>query len=114
MSIGLAPLLRGKATQSASADNAIATATAAAIANQAHLILGVEAHYDAAVSLFKTITVSYNGESIVHRWDFSNGPFIFNYPIALKGADGATVTAALEASGTGGTEGSVILYTAID
>jgi hypothetical protein len=115
MSIGTAPLLRGKATQSAAADNATATATVAAVANQKHLVLGVEAHYDAAVSTFQTVTIKHGSTTwITHRWDFSNGPFIMNYPVALLGSNNEAVSAELQASGAGGTDGYVILYTALD
>ena len=114
MSIGTAPLLRGAANQSSGVDNDVATATAAAVSNQTHLVLGVEAHYSAAVSGIRTVTVTYNSVSIVHRWDFSNGPFIYNYPVALKGAMGGAVTCALAASGTGGTSGYATIFTATD
>lgn len=114
MSIGTAPLLRGKHTQSAAADNATATATVAAVANQRHMILGVEAHFSAAVTAIVAVTVNYNSLTWTERWDFTNGPFFFNFPVGLMGAVGSTVTATLGASGTGGTNGYVTLFTALD
>lgn len=113
MSIGTAPLLRGNVTQSSAADNATATATVAAVGNQTHLILGVEAHYSAAVSAIKTVTVKKGSTTLVtHRWDFTNGPFIYNYPVALRGDLGGAVSVEVQASGTGGTNGYGIIYTA--
>jgi len=115
MSISTAPLTRGAVTQSTGANNAIATATAAAVGDQRHIILGVEAHYGAAVSAIKTVTVR-SGTTVLQtfRWDFSNGPFFFSFPVALRGEVGGAVSVALEASGTGGTSGYATIYTALD
>ena len=113
MSVQLAPLLRGKATQSAGNDDATGTATVAAIEATEHLVLGVEAHYDIGVSAIKTITLKHGSTTwVVFRWDFTNGPFIFNLPVALKASQNEAVTAALEASGTNGRTGYVTLFTA--
>ena len=115
MSIGTAPLLRGKATQSTAADNATATATVAAIPEQKHLVLGVEAHYGAAVSAIKTVTVKHGSTAwVTHRWDFTNGPFVYNYPVALKGSQNEAVSVELEASGAGSTNGYATIFTATD
>lgn len=115
MSIHTAPLLRGKPTQSSGADNATATASVSAIAEQKHLVLGVEAHYGAAVSSIKTVTIKHGSTTWqTFRWDFTNGPFFFSFPVAFLGSLNEAVSAELEASGAGGTSGYVTLYTATD
>ncbi len=111
MAADSAPLLRGKATQSAGADDAIATATVAAREATTFLVLGVHAHYDAAVTAIKTITLTVDGAATVFRHDFTNGAFAYNFPVALSsGSPNVAVTCALEASGTGGTEGQALIW----
>lgn len=44
-----------------------------------------------------------------HRWNFTNGPFYWNYPTIVRGDPGGAVSAELQASGTGGTTGRIIL-----
>ncbi len=112
MSVGLAPLLRGSATQSTGVANGIATATVAAVTAVTHLALGVEAHYDVSVTVIKDVTVTYNGITLTFRWDFTNGPFVYSFPVALSGADSGAVSATIAASGAGGTTGYVTLFTA--
>ncbi len=113
MSVQTAPLLRGSGTQSSGVANGIATATVSAITATVHLVLGVEANYDVGVSLIKTVTLKHGGVTwVTFRWDFTNGPFVFNLPVALKSAQNEAVTAELEASGAGGTTGYITLYTA--
>jgi hypothetical protein len=115
MSISGAPLLRGRVTQSTGANNATATATATAVGDQRHLILGVEAHYGAAVAAIKTVTVKSGTATLqTFRWDFTNGPFFFSFPVALRGEVGAAVSVELEASGSGGVSGYASIYTATD
>jgi hypothetical protein len=115
MSISTAPLLRGQVTQSIAADNATATASVSAIAQQKHIVLGCEAHYSAAVSLIKTVTLKHGSTTWqTFRWDFTNGPFFFALPVALRGALNEAVSVELEASGTGGTSGYASIYTATD
>ena len=111
MAVDSAPLLRGLVKQSSSVDNATATATIAAIAAQTHLVLGVQAHYTAAVTAIKTITLTVDGVATVFRHDFTNGAFAYNFPVALSsGTPNVAVTCALEASGTGGTFGQAIIW----
>lgn len=110
MAFDSAPLLRGLVEQSAAADNTTATATVAAIDATTHLVLGVQAHYDAAVTAIKTITLTVGGVATVFRHDFTNGAFAYNFPVALSGNPDVAVTCALEASGTGGTDGQVIVW----
>ncbi len=110
MSVQMAPLLRGLVVQSAGADDAIATATVAAIEGVTHIVLGVQAHYDAAVTATKTITLTVGGVATVFRHDFTNGAFAYNFPVALSGDPNVAVTCALEASGTGGTEGQAMVW----
>ena len=113
MSVQMASLLRGIPTQSAGVANGTATATVAAIAGVQHLVFGVEANYDVGVSAIKTVTLKHGGVTwVTFRWDFTNGPFVFNLPVALKSAQNEAVTAELQASGAGGTTGYITLYTA--
>lgn len=115
MSITTAFTLRGDVTESSPADNATATATKAAIANQSHLAVGVEAQYDAAVSAIKTITLKHGTTTWrTWQWDFANGAFLFSLPVALKGDLNEALSVELEASGTGGVSGVATLWTATD
>ena len=115
MSVHTAALTRGDLAESAGADNATATATQAAVGNQTHWILGVSAEYSAAVSLFRTITVKKGSTTLkTFRWDFTNGPFHFSFPVALRGDLGGAVSAELQASGTGGTSGYATVWTALN
>ncbi len=113
MSVQEAALLRGSPTQSAAADNATSTATVSATPATQHLVFGIEAHFDIAVTAIKDITLKHGSTTWqVFRWDFTNGPFAFAFPVALKAGTNEAVTAELQASGTGGTNGYVTLYTA--
>jgi hypothetical protein len=115
MSVLMAPLLRGKPTQSAAADNTTATATVTAIGEQKHLVLGVEAHYSAAVAAIKSVTIKHGTTTWqTFRWDFANGPFFFAFPVAFRGDTNEAVSAELQASGNGGVSGYVTIYTATD
>ena len=110
MAVNTAALLRGQLTQSAAADDAIATATVAAIESTTHLVFGIQAQYTLAVTAIKTITLTVGGVATVFRHDFTNGAFAYNFPVALHGDPNVAVTCALEASGTGGTDGDVIVW----
>ena len=113
MSVQLAPLLRGDVTQSSAADDALATATVAAVNGVTHLVLGVEAHYDAAVTAIRDITIIHGSTTWqTLRWDFSNGAFSFSFPIAFSNDPNEAVSATLEASGNGGDSGYVAIFTA--
>jgi hypothetical protein len=115
MSSQTAPLLRGSATQSAAADNATATATKAATAAVKRLILGVEAQYDIGVAAIRTLTLNVAGSEVKNwEWDFTNGPFLFMFPVALKTEINEAVTLVLEASGSGGTSGDCTVWVADD
>ena len=110
-----AQILLNGLVEKASADNAIATATAPAMTSQRNFALGVLASYDAAVALYKTITITYNTASgttvtLVFDHDFTNGEFAFAFPVAVRGFENTLVSAALEASGTGGINGKVFLF----
>ncbi len=112
MSIQAQVLIAGTPTQSAAADNAVATATVAAIAGMTHYILGVSADFDIAVSAIVTITILQGSTAlVVYEWDFTNGAFHFAFPTTMKGVVGGAVSATLAASGTGGTSGRITLYT---
>ncbi len=113
MSVLEARLLRGAVTQSGAADDALATATVAAVDGVTHLVFGVEAHYDAAVTAIRDITIKHTSTNWqVIRWDFSNGAFSFSFPIAFSGDPNEAVSATLEASGNGGDKGYVAIFTA--
>lgn len=115
MSIQAQVLIAGKPTQSAVADDAVATATVAAIPSMTHYILGVSADFDAAVSAIKAIAIIQGSTTLItYQWDFTNGAFHFAFPTTMKGVIGGAVSATLAASGTGGTEGRISLYTFAD
>ena len=96
---------------SGSADNAVATATAPAMTHQRNFAMGILASYDAAVALFKTITLTYKGGATeVFDHDFTNGEFSLTFPVAVRGDYNELVSAALAASGTGGITGKVWLF----
>jgi hypothetical protein len=115
MSIGTAALRAGRVTESTAADNATATATVSAIPNQTHLVFGVEAQYSAAVSSIKTVTLKHGSTAWrTWRWDFSNGPFLYNLPVALRSSLNEAVSVELEASGAGGTDGYAVVWTATE
>ncbi len=102
-------LIAGDATQSSAVNNATATATIPATQGVQQRVLGVSADYSATVSAYKTITITAK-KTIIFRWDFTNGPFLFALPVALPGEINTAITVALEASGTGGTTGRVTAY----
>ena len=112
MSIAAQILISGKGTQSSAADNAVATATVAAIPAQTHRMMGVHAEFDAAVALFKVITIIQGSTTVLTlNHDFTNGEFAFAFPAPLAGVMGGAVSATLAASGTGGINGRVTLFT---
>ena len=112
MSLAAQILVSGKVTQSAAADNAIATATVAAIPSQTHRMMGVHAEFDAAVALYKVITIIQGVTTVMTiNHDFTNGEFAFAFPVSLKGVMGGAVSATLAASGTGGINGRISLFT---
>lgn len=115
MSVQTAPLLRGSATQSAAVDNNTSTATVAATAGVKRLILGVEAQFDIAVTAIVTLTLNIAGSEVKNwKWDFTNGPFILMFPVALKTDVNEAVTLVLGASGTGGRSGDCTVWMASD
>ena len=106
-----AQLLLAGTTATGSADNGTATATAAAATGTRHVMTGVVAQYSAAVASVKTITFKRGVTTLcVIRWDFTNGPAIIALPGVLRGQHGEAVSCELEASGAGGTTGSVYLF----
>lgn len=107
----------GLVADSATADNAIATATIAATPNARFYLTGLIAQYSIAVALIKNITITYTPEgasaavSIVIPWDFSKSfPCVIALPGIVHSAYNTAVTCALAASGTGGTTGRVYLF----
>ena len=111
MSIQAQILVAGNVMQSTTADNATATATVAAITGATHRMLGVSADYDVAVTAIKTITIIQGSTTLIaYKWDFTNGAFHFAFPAALRGVLSGAVSATLEASGAGSTNGRISLY----
>jgi hypothetical protein len=109
-------LLNGDVLESSAADNATATIAKAATAATRHFIGGIEAHYSAAVSALKNITVTrvVGGATVTktYRWDFARGPFVHNFPLLVHGDYNTQVSVALEASGTGGITGVAAMWVA--
>ncbi len=115
MSVTTAPLLRGSATQATAADNATATATLAATNGVKRLILGVEAQYNVGVSAIKNLTLNVAGSEVKNwEWDFTNGPFLFMFPVAIHTLLNEEVTLVLEASGSASTFGDCTIWVASD
>lgn len=104
----------------ASADNATATATATptvtAGAKGRLILLGVTAHFSAAVAAIKDITLTYtrpgagSTNTITISWDFTAGAYTLAFPAPLTCDRGTAASAALAASGAGGTVGRVTLW----
>ena len=115
MSVMTAPLLRGSATQSATADNATATATLAATAGVQRLILGVEAQYNVSENNIRKLTLNVAAVEVkTWEWDFTNGPFLFMFPVALHTKVNEAVTLVFEASGSASTFGDCTIWAASD
>ena len=113
--IQTAPLLRGSATQSTAVDNATATATLAATPGVKRLILGVEAQYNVSENSIRTLTLNVDGSEVKNwEWDFTNGPFLFMFPVALHTDNNEAVTLVLEASGASSTFGDCTIWAASD
>lgn len=109
-------LLNGDVVESATADNATATAVKAATQAVRHFIGGIEAHYSAAVAAIKTITVTRTVAGLTvtktYKWDFAKGPFVHNFPLLIHGDYNTQVSVALEASGTPGVTGQTAMWVA--
>ncbi len=115
MSVQTAPLLRGSATQSTAVDNGTATATLAATAAVKRLVLGVEAQYNIAENNIRKLTLNVAGSEVKNwEWDFTNGPFIYQFPVALKTNVNEAVTLVFEASGSASTFGDCTIWAASD
>ena len=115
MSVLMAPLLRGGATQSTAVDNGASTATVAATAGVKRLILGVEAQFNVKESSLRTLTLNVAGSEVKNwEWDYTLGPFIMMFPVAIKTKVNEAVTLVLDASGTSSTFGDCTLWIADD
>lgn len=115
MTVLVAPLLRGGATQSTAVDNGISTATVAATPAVKRLILGVEAQYSVKESSLRTLTLNVAGSEVKNwEWDFTFGPFIMMFPVAIKTEINEAVTLVLDASGTNSTFGDCTVWIADD
>lgn len=101
-------LLNARPVQGATADNATATVSVAAVGSVRHFILGIEADYNTRPAAIKTVTVKVNGVAVhVYRWDFSNGQFARNLPAPWHGDYNQAVSVELEAGGVAGSIGRV-------
>lgn len=112
-------LLSGLAISSGAVDDATATATAtpatAGGKEGQFTLFGFTAFYSATVSAFKSVTLDYTepggtARTIVYPWDFTAGGLVVGFPVPITCQRGTVATAALDASGTGGTSGTVVLY----
>lgn len=105
--------LNGRCVESAAADNALATATVAAVGAVRHFITGISADYSAAPAAgFKLIQIKLNGVVVKNiRWDPTKSmPLWWGGPGLLHGDYNQPVSAELVASGTATVTGIVTLY----
>ncbi len=115
MTVLYAPLLRGSATQATAVDNGTATATLAATPGVKRLILGVEAQYNVAENNIRALTLNVAGSEVKNwEWDFTNGPFLFMFPVAIHTLLNEAVTLVFEASGSASTFGDCTIWVASD
>lgn len=110
-------ITNGLAVDATPADNATATATLpATTTGLRYIVTGVDVSYSAAVALVRTITVTYTdprgtAQTFTISRDFTyGGQYIPLGPLSTRQGTGVTVD--LQASGTGGITGSVVLYAA--
>lgn len=113
-------LANSKAVESSAADNATATASVAAESSfpaglgQANHITGFAANYSAAPSAgYKTITFKKDATTLFTlRHDFANAGNILPsaLPTPVHGDLGGAVSIELQASGTGGVTGTVLMF----
>lgn len=106
-------LLNGRAIL-ATADNALATATAAAMPNMRHFVAGVAISYSAAGPAgIATVQIKL-GTTVVLTLSFDRvtgfAGKIFPLPVDIHGDFNQAVSAELSATGTGGVIGSVTLF----
>lgn len=104
----------------ATADNAIATATAtphiSTLGHQGRLTLrGFSANFSINVAVVKTVTVTYTNNddasvTLIFDWDHVLGAHYLQFPNAIACKPGTAATAALAASGAGGTNGRIKLF----
>lgn len=108
--------LNGKVTESSAADNALATATVAAVGNVRHFIKGFGISWSAApAAAYKVLQIKF-GTTVVANIIFDplkDGPSgcEITLPAHIHGDFNQAVSAELSASGTGGVTGRVSLYT---
>lgn len=106
-------LLNGRVVESSDADNALATATVAAIAGVRHFMAGLTADYSVIPAAgIKLIQIKV-GTTVVKniRWNpIIEFPFRFAFPVDLHGDYNQAISAELQASGTGGQTGRVSIH----
>lgn len=104
----------------ATADNVIGTATAtphtSTLGHRGRLTLrGFTANYSVNVAVVKTVTITYTDNddaaiTLIFDWDHTLGAHYLQFPNAIACKPGTVATAALAASGTGGTNGRIKLF----
>jgi hypothetical protein len=102
----MSDFLRAGWVEDASADNATATATKAAVSTKQHIIFGVTASFSAAAT--KLLTVKDGNTTIMERTIYSAADLTF--PRGIAATKGNAVSAILTASGSGGVIGYVALH----
>jgi hypothetical protein len=94
--------------KSATADNAAATATKAAVSNKQHIIYGIDASFSAG-SLVKLVTLK-DGSTVIWSGYTQGSTLSVEFPHGIAITAGTDAVAVLAASGTGGTIGYVNLH----
>lgn len=108
----------GTYDQSATADNATATVTLAAVAGKGYVVTGILATFSAApAAAAKVVTLTwYEGGTaktlVLNALMASAIDKQWNFPTPVKSDAGRAVTCTLTASGTGGVLGRVGLFNA--
>lgn len=114
--IGDTRILNGKVTESSAADNALATATVAAVGNVRHFVSGFGVSWSAApTAAYKQVQIKF-GTTVVATFIFDplkdgmSGCEV-TLPVPIHGDFNQAVSAELIASGTPTVTGRVRLYT---
>lgn len=111
MSMALGMVRSSWAVQTADTVNAAAVATKAAIPGQTHYLMGFQAEFDVAHSVIHTVLIQgLHSNDIELRWDFSNGPYIVLFPVALRGLQNTDLDVTLEQSGDGAVSGRITIF----
>lgn len=115
MNSQIAMMLGGRVVESSDVDNALATATVAAVGGIRHFIYGFSADYSTVQAAgIKLIQFKFGTVVVLNvRWNAAlESPFMRKLPIVIHGDYNQAVSAELQASGTGGQLGRVKLFVA--